>query len=328
MTPIRSPLPVDHPRHPAPKETRMIHVRPPVPTRSRVVRPLAARIAAAVALAWVLAACGGAPVDPGGNTDPGALAVLVNGLPAGADGDVTVSGPSGFADTIGASETYAGLVPGTYVVAATSVAFEGVTYAATVSGSPANVPSGGLATSTVAYAATSALPGSLTVTIAGLPVGVDGDVRVTGPSGFDQALTATTTLAGLEPGSYTVSASDVDDGGDAYGASVAGSPTTVPAGGSAAALVTYTFLDPTSVGSLAVAISGLPTGVDAAVSVSGPVGFTQDLTESTTLAGLTVGNYAVAAANVTADGLTYQGIVTGSPALVIGGATTDVSVAY
>jgi hypothetical protein len=102
----------------------------------------------------------------------------------------------------------------------------------------------------------------------------------------------------------------------------------VPAGGSAAALVTYTFLDPTSVGSLAVAISGLPTGVDADVSVAGPVGFTQGLTESATLAGLTVGNYEVAATNVTADGLTYQGIVTGSPALVIGGATTDVSVAY
>jgi hypothetical protein len=308
----------------------MIHVRPPGHARPRAARArlLAAVIAPALALALVLTACGGAPTEPGGDTDPGALAVLVNGLPAGAAGDVTVSGPNGFADAITASETYAGLVPGAYAVTAASVAFEGVTYAATVSGSPANVPSGGLATATVAYAATSAAPGSLTVTIAGLPGGVDGGVRVTGPSGFDQALTSTTTLSGLEAGSYVVAASDVDDGGDTYGASVAGSPATVPAGGSAAALVTYTFLDPTSFGSLAVAISGLPTGVDADVSIAGPAGFAQDLTESTTLAGLTVGTYAVAAANVTAGGLTYQGIVTGSPALVIGGATTDVSVAY
>jgi len=281
-----------------------------------------------LAVALVLAACAGAPTDPGDDTDPGALAVLVNGLPTGAAGDVTVTGPSGFADTITASETYVGLVPGAYVVAGTSVTFDGITYAATVSGSPANVPSGGLATSTVAYAATSVAPGSLSVTIDGLPGGVDADVRVTGPGGFDQALTSTTTLTGLEPGSYTVTASEVDDDGDAYGASVAGSPATVPAGGSAAALVTYTFLDPGSVGSLAVTISGLPSGVDADVSVTGPVGFAQNLTESATLSGLTVGNYEVTAANVSADGLTYQGIVTGSPALVIGGATTDASVAY
>ena len=282
----------------------------------------------AVALALALGACTTPPVAPVEDDDPGALAVLVSGLPSGAAAAVTVSGPSGFADTIAASETYAGLTPGSYAVTAASVAFDGVTFAATVAGSPADVPAGGLATATVAYAATSTASGSLTVTIDGLPGGVDGDVRVTGPDGFDQTLVATTTLTDLEPGTYTVSASEVDDDGDAYGASVAGSPATVPAGGAAAVLVTYTFLDPTSVGSLAVDISGLPVGTNADVNVTGPGGFDQDLTASTTLDDLTVGNYEVTAANVTADGLTYQGVVTGSPALVTGGATTDVSVAY
>jgi uncharacterized protein (DUF2141 family) len=285
-------------------------------------------LAPLLALALALAACAGAPTPPDDDEDPGALAVLVSGLPTGAAAAVTVSGPIGFADAIAASETYAGLAPGSYAVAAAAVSFEGVTFAASVAGSPATVPAGGLATATVAYAATSSAPGSLTVTIDGLPGGVDADVRVTGPDGFDQTLTATTTLTSLDPGTYSVAATEVDDGGDAYGSSVAGSPTTVPAGGAAAALVTYAFLDPTSVGSLDVAISGLPVGADAAVTVTGPGGFDQDLTESTTLTDLTVGNYVVTAANVAADGLTYQGVVTGSPALVIGAATTDVAVAY
>lgn len=302
----------------------MVHpARHPHPRRA-----FAPLLAPFLALVLALAACAGAPVAPDGDDDPGALAVLVSGLPTGAAAAVAVSGPSGFSDAISASETYAGLTPGSYAVAASSVVFEGVTFAATVSGSPANVVAGGLATATVAYAATSTAPGSLTVTIDGLPGGVDGDVQVTGPGGFDTTLTSTTTLTGLEPGSYEVLAAEVDDAGDAYGATVSASPATVPAGGSASALVTYAFLDPTTVGSLDVAITGLPVGVDADVSVTGPGGFDQTLTESTTLAGLTVGNYVIAAANVTADGLTYQGVVDASPALVIGNATTDVSVTY
>jgi len=289
---------------------------------------LLARIAAlAAALALALAACTSAP-PTNGDPDPGTLAVLVSGLPSGAAGNVVVSGPSGFADVVTASETYAGLVPGSYLVAASGVAFEGVDYAATVTGSPATVPAGGQATVSVAYAATSTAAGSLTVTVEGLPVGVDGDVRVTGPGGFDESVTATTTFSSVEPGAYTVTANGVDDGGDAYGVSVAGSPATVPAGGSAAALVAYAFLDPSSVGALQVTISGLPSGAEPAVAVSGPSGFTASLTASTTLNGLTVGNYAVAASDVTVGDLIYQGVVTGSPALVLGGATTAVSVAY
>lgn len=294
-------------------------------TRSR--RP-ATRLAALVtAVALALAACTAAPPDTG-DPDPGALAVLVSGLPTGAAASVTVAGPAGFADAIAASETYAGLTPGAYVVAAASVALEGVTYAASVAGSPADVTAGGLATATVTYAATSTAPGSLAVTVDGLPGGVDGDVRVTGPGGFDQALTASTTLNGLTPGTYVVTADAVADGDDDYGATVAGSPAVVPAGGAAAALVTYAFLDPTSVGSLAVTIAGLPVGVDADVAVAGPAAYAADLTATATLAGLTVGNYTVTAADVVVDDLTYQGVVTGSPALVIGGATASVEAAY
>lgn len=297
-------------------------------TTSRPYAPVLRTLALSWALVLALAACGTAPPDPGDEVDPGSLAVLVSGLPAGADAAVTVTGPSGFADALTASETYAGLAPGAYAVAASSVAFEGVTYAATVSGSPADVPEGGLATATVAYAATSTAPGSLTVTVDGLPAGVDGDVRVTGPDGYDETLTATTTLTGLEPGVYEVSASDVTDGDDEYASNVSGSPATVPAAGAASALVTYAFVDPGAFGSLQVNVSGLPAGTDADVLVEGPEGYSATVVADELLTDLTIGNYTVSANDVAADGLTYQGIVTGSPALVLGGETTTVDVAY
>jgi len=292
--------------------------------------PAAARrrfAALALALLVALAACAGTPpVDD--DTDPGALAVLVGGLPNGAAGDVTISGPNGFADAISASETYAGLTPGSYAVAAASVGFEGVTYAATVAGSPAAVPAGGLATATVTYAATSTAPGTLSVTISGLPGGTDAAVRVTGPGGFDEDLTASATFAGVAPGTYTVTALDVDDAGDAYAASVGGSPATVPAGGAAAVVVSYTFLDPSSFGTLQVDVGGLPAGADADVSVTGPGGFSAALTGSATLPGVVVGSYTVTAASVAVGDLTYAPVVSGSPALVLGAATTTATVLY
>lgn len=282
----------------------------------------------ALALALALAACTATPADPGGEVDPGALAVLVSGLPSGADAVITVSGPSGFADAIVTSETYAGLAPGAYQVTATSVSFEGVAYAPTVTGSPANVPEGGVATATVAYTATTTAPGSLTVTVEGLPGDVDADVHVTGPDGYVQTLTATATLSGLEPGVYEVGAGDVTDGGDDYVANVGGSPATVPAGGTTAALVTYAFVDPAAFGSLQVNVSGLPVGTDADILVEGPGGYSTTVVADELLTDLTIGNYTVSADDVGAAGLTYQGAVTGSPALVLGGETTTVDVAY
>lgn len=281
----------------------------------------------AALLAAVMAACTTAPPEDDDDDIPGTLVVLVNGLPAGAQGAVSVSGTGSFSEQLTESDTLGGLAVGTYVVSAADVDFEGVDYAGSVTGSPADVTSGGVTTVTVTYAATSVAPGSLTVTIDGLPGGVDADVTVDGPSGT-QTVTATGTLTGLEPGVYTVTADDVDDDGDVYAATVAGSPVTVPAGGAAAVGVSYAFLDPTAFGSLAVTISGLPAGVDPVVNVSGPGGFDQDLTASATLSDLTPGNYVVTAQDVTDDGLTYTGQIDSSPVLVIPEETSEVSVTY
>lgn len=58
-------------------------------------------------------------------------------------------------------------------------------------------------------------------------------------------------------------------------------------------------------GELAVIAYKLPAGVPAAVHVAGPGNFSQDITQSTTLAKLAPGNYTVTAANVVHDTVTH-----------------------
>jgi streptogramin lyase len=85
--------------------------------------------------------------------------------------------------------------------------------------------------------------GSLTVTVT-TPTGVTGSVTVTGPGSYTQAVTATTTLTGLKPGSYTIAAASVSPANNivstTYAGVVTGSPATVAANQTATAGVNYT----------------------------------------------------------------------------------------
>ena len=63
---------------------------------------------------------------------------------------------------------------------------------------------------------------------------------------------------------------------------------------------------PLQLGSLVVTVTGLPDGAPAAVTVTGP-GFSQVVTVTDTLTGLTAGTYAVAVADVSHLGSTYTG---------------------
>jgi hypothetical protein len=83
-----------------------------------------------------------------------------------------------------------------------------------------------------------------------------------------------------------------------------------------------------SVGTLEVKISGLPSGTNASVTATASGGFSQVLTATKTLADLTPGSYAVVAANVTAGGKNYGATVTGSPATVTAGTSSSVNVVY
>jgi hypothetical protein len=86
--------------------------------------------------------------------------------------------------------------------------------------------------------------GTLDVTIAGLPNGVDADVAVSGPGGFAATLTASDMLTGLTPGSYLIEANDVVVGEDTYVGAVSGSPASIVPGATVSATVDYATQEP------------------------------------------------------------------------------------
>ena len=84
-----------------------------------------------------------------------------------------------------------------------------------------------------------------------------------------------------------------------------------------------------STGALAVAVSGLPSGTSAAITVTGPAGYVHQVGGTETLAGLAVGSYTVAADAVSSSGQTYQPVQpTQTVAVVEGSAAASAQVAY
>lgn len=85
---------------------------------------------------------------------------------------------------------------------------------------------------------------------------------------------------------------------------------------------------PATTGALAVTVSGLPAGVNAALRVTGPNNFTQDLTQTQTLSNLAPGSYNLTAAAVTSGGTTYTPTPATQGAVVSAGATASAAVSY
>jgi hypothetical protein len=160
-----------------------------------------------------------------------------SGEPADPSG-YTISVDGGAAVAIGgnATRTFDQLAPGVHTVTLGGLAGNCLVQgqnprSATVAASEAT---------TVTFAVTcSATTGSLAVTVSGLPATAEAEVTVTGPGGFSRDVTATTTIADLPPGEYTVSAASVTAGGSTYTASPATTAVEVEAGATAAVTVTY-----------------------------------------------------------------------------------------
>ena len=81
-------------------------------------------------------------------------------------------------------------------------------------------------------------------------------------------------------------------------------------------------------GSLSITISGLPAGTDAAVTVTGPNGFTQQVTATATLTGLAPGNYALTAAELTSGGTKYTASPASRTITVAAAGTASATVTY
>ena len=83
--------------------------------------------------------------------------------------------------------------------------------------------------------------GRLALTISGLPPGVPASVTISGPDGFQFITGSSRTLAALDPGSYTITATDVTSGGSRYAPSPPTQTVLVTSGALAnAAPITYT----------------------------------------------------------------------------------------
>ncbi len=158
----------------------------------------------AIALLTLLAACGGKDTS---GPSVGSLAIGVTGLPPASAASVSVSGPGGFAQTVGpTSATLSDLDPGPYTVTASSVSSGGATYLPLPATQTVQVSAGGAASAAVSYTAT---PGSLSLTVSGLPPATNAAITITGPGGYSSTQTASAALTGLAPGSYTVAAAAV-----------------------------------------------------------------------------------------------------------------------
>ncbi len=166
----------------------------------------------------------------------GRLSVTLAGLPSGTTGSVAVTGPDGFARTLTATTTLTLLTPGNYMLAAASVTGTFTYQAAPAAQTIAVVASTNATAATVTYAPAD---GALNLTISGLPGGVSAAVTVAGPGGFTRALTATTLVTRLTPGSYTISAANVTSGTTTYAPNVASQSAVVTVGATANAGVAY-----------------------------------------------------------------------------------------
>ncbi len=250
----------------------------------------------------------------------GSLQLTVSGLPGGVPGAVSVTGP-GFSQQFTGTQTLTGLLPGTYAISAVAVSWGGSSYLPVPLSQTSSVSGGALAGVTVVYASSA---GSLNVTIGGLPGGVLSNVTVAGPAGFSQILTASQTLTGLIPGSYTISAAAVSSGGSTY-LPVPVSQSRSVSGGT---VVSVTVIYASSTGSLNLTIGGLPGGALANVTVTGPGGFSQFLTASQTLTGLVPGSYTVSSVAVVSGGTTYSPSPANQSVSVSAGTVAPASVFY
>jgi glucose/arabinose dehydrogenase len=81
-------------------------------------------------------------------------------------------------------------------------------------------------------------------------------------------------------------------------------------------------------GALALTISGLPSGLAAQVSVTGPAGFSQAVTASQTLSALAPGSYTITGARVISGALSYNPEPASQAVTVAAGATATATVSY
>jgi hypothetical protein len=275
--------------------------------------------AGATATVAIVVAC--APPPPATGSLRVSASTTGESLPAG----YTVSVDGGSAQPIGANATIAlsNLAPGPHTVQLGGVADN----CSVTDPNPRtlDVSAGGTAETTFTISC-AAVSGALRVTTrtTGSALDADGyDVTVDGGAGTSIGINANRTIGDLAAGSHQVAL-----GGVAGNCQVQGeNPRSITVTAGPAATTTFEVVCAATSGSLAVTITGLPAGVDAAVTVTGPDNYNQTVRATRTLGDLTPGSYTVAAAQV-ANGDQYTASPETQTASVAAGATASAGVAY
>lgn len=166
--------------------------------------------------------------------------------------------------------------------------------------------------------------GTLALAVSGLPAAVPADVSVSGPNGYTRQVAASQTLSGLATGSYTVAAAGVAAGPANYAPAPPSQTVVVGGGDPATAEVVYAIAD----GALAVTVAGLPSGTEAAVTVSGPGGYSRPVTGTETLTGLAAGQYTLTALPVSDGAEQYSPTPSSQTATVGASGTASATVTY
>jgi hypothetical protein len=167
--------------------------------------------------------------------------------------------------------------------------------------------------------------GGINLTLSGLPSGVAGSVTVTGPAAFSRSMTGTGNVDGLAPGTYTVVASSVSNGGNTYLPSPATQSIDVPASVSRVqATVTYAQQN----SQLVVTMAGLPGGTNGSVLVTNAAGYSQTVNGTTTLTGLAPGIYTLSASTVTSGTSSYVPTPASQQVQVTVGQSSSATVTY
>jgi hypothetical protein len=253
---------------------------------------------------------------------PAAVAIAVTGLPGGTAPALSLTSPTGAASSPTGSTVIAPAATGRWRLASSPVQSGGHSYIAT----PASYDQSVLAGDTLAFPVQYALStGAIAVSVSGLPSGTNGSVTVTGPNGFSQAVTATSTLTNLAPGTYTVTAATVSASGVSFAPSPATRTVTVTASLVAQpAAVTYS----AQAGTLALTVAGLPSGAAADLVLSGPNGYSAPFTANTSVTGLAAGSYTLAVRTVRTALGSYGSLPATRSLTITAGSTTPLTVTY
>lgn len=170
--------------------------------------------------------------------------------------------------------------------------------------------------------------GDVTVSISGLPSGEAADVTLRRPDQSALDLTGSQTLKNQVFGQYTVSAHSVAPGGVPYTASVTPAQVVLDATHLQATVkVQYA---PPLTGSLKLNVAGVPTGQHPLLHLSGPNGYTADLSSlvAQTLSDLAPGDYTLSADTLRDSNFNYPASVQPATVTVQRGRTAVVNTSY